>query len=111
MVGKQPQPKWRKELYNGEGFDSEFDVKGEFECWERGDQNVTTYMGTNSEEPDWLSVVRRLTWDLDTNKLIGNELGEDLLKDEEIYRKLPEGTTRTRTRLYCKDPDLSLIHI
>eukprot|EP00959_Pyramimonas_sp_CCMP1952_P114029 2384697-Pyramimonas_sp.AAC.1 len=55
MVGKQPQPKWRKELDNEEGLDSEFDVKGEFECWEREDQNVTTYVGTNSEGPDWLS--------------------------------------------------------
>ena len=104
LVGKQPKPKARREETATEA-EIDVDPEGKYECWERMDYNVSTYQGTGPDGPDWLKVWRRLTWDIDANQLIGDELGEAILTDAEIYAPLPEGVKNVRTRLYYERDD------
>ena len=104
FVGKQSTPKSRRAETDYEA-EIDIDPEGKYECWERTDNNVSTYQGTGPDGPDWLKVWRRLTWDVDANELIGDELGETILTDAEIYAPLPEGVRNVRTRLYYERDD------
>ena len=101
MVGKQPPPKVLRQNYAEEA-DIDVDPPGKLECRERVDDAVTTCRGTGPEGPEWLSAARRLARDLDPNHMIGDELGEALLTDGEIYAPLPGRSRRIRTRLHYK---------
>ena len=107
LVGKQPKPKVpRADHAADDEADFDIDPEGKYECWERYDDNVSTYQGTGPDGPEWLKVCRRLTWDVEANQLIGDELGEVILTDSEIYAPLPEGVKKIRTRLYYERDDV-----
>ena len=67
--------------------------------WNRYDLEARRFRGSNSRGPLWGDVVRRITLDIDTNKVIADEEIKPEMKIHKLHDKLPEGVKNIQTTL------------
>ena len=67
--------------------------------WTRYDLEAKRYRGSNSKGPIWSDVLRRLTLDIDKNKVIQDLTITDELSVHKLHEKLPEGVKNIETTL------------
>ena len=67
--------------------------------WTRYDLEAKRYRGSNSKGKLWSDVLRRLTLDIDKNKVIQDLTITDELSVHKLHEKLPEGVKNIETTL------------
>ena len=70
--------------------------------WSRYDFEARRYRGSNSKGPLWGDVVRRITLDIDSNRVIKDEAISGEIPVKQLYDKLPTGTKNIQTVLIYK---------
>ena len=71
--------------------------------WERTDFNASKFVTENKDGPKWKYVVRRVTIDIDTRRVIEDLRNPRNVPIKELYRPLPDGVKNIKTVLYYKD--------
>ena len=79
----------------------------QLKAWTRYDFEAKRYRGSNSRGPLWSDVVRRLTLDLDANKIIQDLTITENLSVHKLHEKLPTGVKNIETTLIYR-PDLEI---
>ena len=72
------------------------------EVWRRFDLDAKRFRGSTSKGPVWSDVTRRVTLDIDTNKIIADESINCEMTVHQVHRKLPTGVKNIETMLIYK---------
>ena len=75
---------------------------GVLKMWKRHDFSAKRYRGSNSKGPLWTDVVRRVTYDIDTNRKIQDIAITPEMPIHRAHDKLPEGVINILTVLVYK---------
>ena len=76
------------------------DMNVEISQWERIDPKARTFRTSKCGGPPWEKVSRRVTVDLDTNKVVEDIKVYPATSDDFLHRQLPAGVSNIKTILY-----------